>query len=147
MSNARILAGLVPDGLDGYEEGEVQYPLTFGSTTHTGTYLSNNTKYIKIGNLVHYQVHADTGSNATLSASGQFKLNLPYAFYDSVTQNSPRLLWKTTYYGSGWTQGNLYITEGSSQILVYNDSQSSFVSINSPNHIWISLSVTYYTTS
>ena len=133
--------------LDDYEEGEVQYPLVFGSTTHTGTYLSNNTKYIKIGNLVHYQVHADTGSNATLSASGQFKLNLPYAFYDSVTQNSPRLLWKTIYYASSWTQGNLYITEGSSQILVYNDSHSSAVSINSPNHIWVSLSVTYYTTS
>ena len=132
--------------LDDYEEGEVQYPLVFGSTTHTGTYLSNNTKYIKIGNLVHYQVNADTGSNATLSASGQLKLNLPYAFYDSVTQNSPRLLWKTTYYASGWTQGNLYITEGSSQILVYTDTQSGSVSINSPNHIWVSLSVTYYTT-
>jgi hypothetical protein len=46
MSNARILANLVPDGLDGYEEG------TFTPTLEYGTYSVYGASYIKIGKQV-----------------------------------------------------------------------------------------------
>ena len=46
MSNARLLANLVPDGLDDYEEG------TWTPTTSSGSWTITTATYTKIGNVV-----------------------------------------------------------------------------------------------
>lgn len=144
MSNARTLAGLVPDGLDSYEEGEVQYPLTLGTTVHTGGFGNKSARYIKIGNFVHYLCHFDTTTN-TLSATGNVKINLPFPIYDLVSEASPRVFWKTmTYESTAYYNRTLYLIEGTSELLLYNDSVSSAVSAGSTSdRLIIRISITY----
>ena len=77
MSNARLLADLVPTGLDDYEEGTWTPALTGATFSYPDSYGI----YVKVGNLV--TVHAYI--NATWSsATGAFHINnLPFTVFNN----------------------------------------------------------------
>jgi hypothetical protein len=71
MSNARILANLVPDGLDDYEEGT--WAPTLNNVTLGNASFGQN-KYVKIGTLVYLSVNIYFGSTTTFS-SGDIRIS------------------------------------------------------------------------
>lgn len=78
MSNARTLAGLVPDGLD-YEEGTFTPVYSGSSTAGTYSYSFQNGWYTKIGNIVHVIIALYDITDST-EGSGNVKIEgLPFS--------------------------------------------------------------------
>ena len=81
MSNARLLANLVPDGLDDYEEGTWTPTFTTSGTNFTSvTYDAiSGGQYTKIGNVVYVQGGIRTDAVTIGSASGSVLIGgLPF---------------------------------------------------------------------
>lgn len=76
MSNARLLADLVPTGLDDYEEGTWTPVVTRATSNPSGTPLTI-AQYVKIGDVVHFQAYI--ALNGFSGGSGQWKASLPFA--------------------------------------------------------------------
>jgi len=86
MSNARLLANLVPDGLDDYEEGTWTPVVTRATSNPSGTPSSSEAlgSYTKIGSMVH--VEGAVSFNGFSGGSGQWQCSLPFthANYGSI---------------------------------------------------------------
>ena len=75
MSNARLLADLVPTGLDDYEEGTWTPVVTRATSNPSGTPTAEG-KYTKFGDIVHIQ--GNIALNGFSGGSGQWKCSLPF---------------------------------------------------------------------
>lgn len=76
MSNARLLADLVPDGLDDYEEGAWTPDYSFSTSGSVTTTLVSGT-YVKVGDIVtiHFRIATSSISSPTGNAT---IVNLPF---------------------------------------------------------------------
>lgn len=112
MSNARTLAGLVPDGLDSYEEGSFT-PVATGGTNKC-TFSSATGKYIKVGNKVTIIVDL-----VASSAGAPYFSNLPFT---NGNLSSCGILRENDYTGYAW---QLFINSNATTTLVLRYDNSS----------------------
>jgi hypothetical protein len=94
MSNARLLANLVPDGLDDYEQGT--YTATLGYGPNNITSVTGN--YTKIGELV--RVDFNFANVTAVSGQTPYVSGLPFA---QASTNPTSSVWSKSFFPSADT--------------------------------------------